>query len=90
MCIVFFVRRRWLSSLFFFFFFQAEDGRRDLVRSRRMGDGYKRRVYVRTYVRTYVITRLKERRSKQSNVFLQDGFEAVFYTHLTLPTKRLM
>ena len=28
--------------LFFFFFFQAEDGRRDLVRSRGLGDVYKR------------------------------------------------
>ena len=29
-------------SLFFFFFFQAEDGIRDLVRSRGLGDVYKR------------------------------------------------
>ena len=28
--------------LFFFFFFQAEDGIRDLVRSRGLGDVYKR------------------------------------------------
>ena len=30
--------------LFFFFFFQAEDGIRDLVRSRGLGDVYKRQV----------------------------------------------
>ena len=29
----------------FFFFFQAEDGIRDLVRSRGLGDVYKRQVY---------------------------------------------
>ena len=29
---------------FFFFFFQAEDGIRDLVRSRGLGDVYKRQV----------------------------------------------
>eukprot|EP00657_Telonema_sp_P-1_P003743 TRINITY_DN187_c0_g1_i6.p1 TRINITY_DN187_c0_g1~~TRINITY_DN187_c0_g1_i6.p1 ORF type:complete len:247 (+),score=69.99 TRINITY_DN187_c0_g1_i6:238-978(+) len=32
---------------FFFFFFQAEDGIRDLVRSRGLGDVYKRQVYGR-------------------------------------------
>ena len=31
-----------LCVLFFFFFFQAEDGIRDLVRSRGLGDVYKR------------------------------------------------
>ena len=30
------------NSFFFFFFFQAEDGIRDLVRSRGLGDVYKR------------------------------------------------
>ena len=30
--------------VFFFFFFQAEDGIRDLVRSRGLGDVYKRQV----------------------------------------------
>ena len=32
---------------FFFFFFQAEDGIRDLVRSRGLGDVYKRQAYAR-------------------------------------------
>ena len=38
------VLRYYYSSLdiFFFFFFQAEDGIRDLVRSRGLGDVYKR------------------------------------------------
>ena len=33
--------------LFIFFFFQAEDGIRDLVRSRGLGDVYKRQLVVR-------------------------------------------
>ena len=37
------VRRR-LGSCLCFFFFQAEDGIRDLVRSRGLGDVYKRQV----------------------------------------------
>ena len=38
--------------LFFFFFFQAEDGIRDLVRSRGLGDVYKRQAY--TGVQAYL------------------------------------
>ena len=34
-----------ILSLLFFFFFQAEDGIRDLVRSRGLGDVYKRQAY---------------------------------------------
>ena len=34
-------------SLLFFFFFQAEDGIRDLVRSRGLGDVYKRQKEIR-------------------------------------------
>ena len=35
----------WLRSLFLHFFFQAEAGIRDLVRSRGLGDVYKRQVW---------------------------------------------
>ena len=35
-----------MSLFFFVFFFQAEDGIRDLVRSRGLGDVYKRQVCV--------------------------------------------
>ena len=35
--------------VFFFFFFQAEDGIRDLVRSRGLGDVYKRQVQDSTF-----------------------------------------
>ncbi len=38
--------------VFLFFFFQAEDGIRDLVRSRGLGDVYKRRRERRTELRT--------------------------------------
>ena len=34
----------WRYVIFFFFFFQAEDGIRDLVRSRGLGDVYKRQI----------------------------------------------
>ena len=34
-----------MCQIFVFFFFQAEDGIRDLVRSRGLGDVYKRQVY---------------------------------------------
>ena len=39
------VCRRHSSVLRYFFFFQAEDGIRDLVRSRGLGDVYKRQRY---------------------------------------------
>jgi len=54
----------------FFFFFQAEDGIRDLVRSRGLGDVYKRQgiyTYIYRYIYIYIGT-------------------SVSYTHLTLPT----
>ncbi len=35
----------------FFFFFQAEDGIRDLVRSRGLGDVYKRQDYPGIYIK---------------------------------------
>ena len=36
-----------MVGVLFFFFFQAEDGIRDLVRSRGLGDVYKRQGYTR-------------------------------------------
>ena len=35
----------WIYAVLFFFFFQAEDGIRDLVRSRGLGDVYKRQTW---------------------------------------------
>ena len=48
-----------LCSFVFFFFFQAEDGIRDLVRSRGLGDVYKRQVcwlFIRDFVNYLVRT----------------------------------
>ena len=79
------------SFFFYFFFFQAEDGIRDLVRSRGLGDVYKRQV-----------ERMEADWGRDSLVWLQwgHGGEAVeslaarlapvSYTHLTLPTSDLV
>ena len=73
----------------FFFFFQAEDGIRDLVRSRGLGDVYKRQGWYRAWglavgqrcrglgCPTVHVNRPAPLYSK-----------AVSYTHLTLPTER--
>ena len=49
--------RRFGSVLYlcFFFYFQAEDGIRDLVRSRGLGDVYKRQVLIYFYKKEYII-----------------------------------
>ena len=81
---------------FFVFFFQAEDGIRDLVRSRGLGDVYKRQGHdLAGHLR-------QEREFDFSCVeFLNQGLfqffsvggdvsvGAVSYTHLTLPTRGL-
>mgnify|MGYP003380786450 CR=1 FL=1 len=82
--------------LFFrFFFFQAEDGIRDLVRSRGLGDVYKRQVL-------YGLFFAKEPIRKHDECILVEGYtdvislhqgeitNAVSYTHLTLPTSDLV
>ena len=43
--------------LYFFFFFQAEDGIRDLVRSRGLGDVYKRQAVVDAHRPVAIINR---------------------------------
>ena len=73
------------------FFFQAEDGIRDLVRSRGLGDVYKRQVV--DHGRDAVVQRdLEEIRRELfalANVDRHDAI-AVSYTHLTLPTSDLV
>ena len=74
-----------------FFFFQAEDGIRDLVRSRGLGDVYKRQ--------EESLGNLTGRRLDLKDVYTRGHFFplrvaqipiAVSYTHLTLPTSDLV
>ena len=69
------------------FFFQAEDGIRDLVRSRGLGDVYKRQQRIRPQRREHQqaadfehAVRFGERRQRVVQPV------PVSYTHLTLPT----
>ena len=74
-----------------FFFFQAEDGIRDLVRSRGLGDVYKRQG-------SATPVSLIGREILQYAKNINEAFEiakkrksfAVSYTHLTLPTSDLV
>ena len=76
-----------------FFFFQAEDGIRDLVRSRGLGDVYKRQGIDWDKVQTVVelgpgngtFTHELIARSKPGTHII-----SVSYTHLTLPTSDLV
>ena len=45
-CVSYFVSIVLCVMVYMFFFFQAEDGIRDLVRSRGLGDVYKRQLYI--------------------------------------------
>ena len=74
-----------------YFFFQAEDGIRDLVRSRGLGDVYKRQ----DLQFNLIVPKLK----RIKNLFyfrnlycyiLSNNISAVSYTHLTLPTSDLV
>ncbi|VDG23350.1 sugar ABC transporter ATP-binding protein [Lactobacillus plantarum] [Lactiplantibacillus mudanjiangensis] len=80
--------------MFFFFFFQAEDGIRDSSTSRGLGDVYKRQIYV-THDQVEAMT------MADRIVIMNDGkvqqlgllmicITTVSYTHLTLPTKRIV
>ena len=73
------------------FLFQAEDGIRYLVRSRGLGDVYKRQMWRMT----------KSRRQANPQLFMASNLDkaargsmhfpkAVSYTHLTLPTSDLV
>ena len=74
-----------------FFFFQAEDGIRDLVRSRGLGDVYKRQVSASINQEINAIgTNLILISTDRDN---SDGYPTltpVSYTHLTLPTSDLV
>ena len=74
-----------------FVFFQAEDGIRYLVRSRGLGDVYKRQVSYSLNVTPdlYPVIAIEEKNdSATQKYFYYVG--AVSYTHLTLPTSDLV
>ena len=74
-----------------FFFFQAEDGIRDLVRSRGLGDVYKRQGLRRGIYRDELETSAKRSQLRLAECRNRGhGSGAVSYTHLTLPTSDLV
>ena len=77
--------------LYGLFFFQAEDGIRDLVRSRGLGDVYKRQPL--DQLKIYADSMSQGDFSKKINLKTKDEFNdlaSVSYTHLTLPTSDLV
>ena len=73
------------------FFFQAEDGIRDLVRSRGLGDVYKRQSAGRLMSEASSSSRMSSRRKRWPRCATRStGCRAVSYTHLTLPTSDLV
>ena len=83
---------RWLRYvMLYFFFFQAEDGIRDLVRSRGLGDVYKRQGYSDSYVDQLLVDVSGDCGRTWTNVYNASGSALpVSYTHLTLPTSDLV
>ena len=83
----------WMSRLRFvsFLFFQAEDGIRDLVRSRGLGDVYKRQELDGAIV---ALAELDKRSTLHETgvvrLVVLRIFFPVSYTHLTLPTSDLV
>ena len=74
-----------------FFFFQAEDGIRDLVRSRGLGDVYKRQVPgSATSDALNAASEPDTALSPQQLGSLPPPSGPVSYTHLTLPTSDLV
>ena len=83
------IRHLWMVIAVFFF--QAEDGIRDLVRSRGLGDVYKRQRHARDSCpvdRTAGVGEPRDSRRRCRPWSLNPG--AVSYTHLTLPTSDLV
>ena len=75
-----------------FFFFQAEDGIRDLVRSRGLGDVYKRQLVHCVKRKRKVAERVEVRLFEGQRTVLGEveARPPVSYTHLTLPTSDLV
>ena len=74
-----------------FFFFQAEDGIRDLVRSRGLGDVYKRQIQSRVVIGLEPIPSIAIQITPlQGQLPSPHPADPVSYTHLTLPTSDLV
>ena len=73
------------------FFFQAEDGIRDLVRSRGLGDVYKRQVS-QTWLLEVDTNGVLKRQwfDPNDSTYGAYSLRPVSYTHLTLPTSDLV
>ena len=72
-------------------FFQAEDGIRDLVRSRGLGDVYKRQGELgHDAVNDFAAGGLEDFASGLGHGLVTSSVTAVSYTHLTLPTSDLV
>ena len=90
--------------MFFVFFFQAEDGIRDLVRSRGLGDVYKRQTLSITFILTNFLVIFPQQSVATIHasctpngklvttkpVDSSPNTVPVSYTHLTLPTSDLV
>ena len=75
----------------YFFFVQAEDGIRDLVRSRGLGDVYKRQGQGKAKAGSSWLGSPPERlRRTADSVDAGRTYQPVSYTHLTLPTSDLV
>ena len=86
-----YLTRRLEQSISCFFFFQAEDGIRDLVRSRGLGDVYKRQPLFRTPLASDAARggeNLDQVKARRGTIAL--SHQPVSYTHLTLPTSDLV
>ena len=68
----------WMIELviYYFFFFQAEDGIRDLVRSRGLGDVYKRQLYYGDATNPNVLRHVKIEDARVLVVAISDPFMA--------------
>ena len=74
-----------------FVFFQAEDGIRGLVRSRGLGDVYKRQPLLQaSKALNYDASAIHWRHFNEWTIVVSDGVVIVSYTHLTLPTSDLV
>eukprot|EP00658_Telonema_sp_P-2_P083557 TRINITY_DN908_c0_g1_i15.p1 TRINITY_DN908_c0_g1~~TRINITY_DN908_c0_g1_i15.p1 ORF type:complete len:110 (+),score=11.11 TRINITY_DN908_c0_g1_i15:15-344(+) len=76
--------------VFFFFFFQAEDGIRDAQESRGLGDVYKRQGNSNVAPLPSLFVHQPHPHAPRPSALVPYHISPVSYTHLTLPTKRIV